>query len=100
MQVVVIGEFRLSPERMAEARPLMAKVIQATRAEDGCIQYNYAEDMLEPGHIRISEVWESQEHLTAHLSAPHMKVWIEERATLSLSGRVVTAYTASSSQSV
>lgn len=92
MPVAVIGQFRMPPEAMAAARPLMATVMLATRAEDGCIEYNYAEDVLDPGLIRVSEVWASREQLAAHLKTPHMTVWGEERAALGLSGRKITVY--------
>jgi quinol monooxygenase YgiN len=94
MAVVVIGQFRLPAERMDEARPLMRKVMEATRAEAGCTEYNFAEDVLDPGLIRISEVWESRDQLAAHVKAPHMAVWAEERAGLGLSGRMVTVFEA------
>jgi quinol monooxygenase YgiN len=90
--IVVVGQFRIPAERMAEARPLMAKVMVATRAEAGCIEYNYAEDLLDPGLIRVSEVWETREQLAAHLKTPHMAVWGEERMGLGLSGRAITVY--------
>lgn len=92
MAVAVIGQFRMPAENMAAARPLMRKVMEATRAEAGCIEYNYAEDVLDAGLIRVSEVWESREHLAAHLKTPHMAVWGEERAGLGLSGRQITVY--------
>ena len=92
MPVAVIGQFRIPAGNLAAARPLMIAVMQASRAEDGCIEYNYAEDLLEPGLIRVSEVWESREQLAAHLKTPHMAVWGEERAALGLSGRKITVY--------
>ncbi len=94
--ILVIGQFRMPPENMAQARPLMAKVMLATRDEAGCVEYNYAEDVLDPGLIRVSEVWESREQLTAHLQTPHMAVWGEERASLGLSGRAITVFEADS----
>ena len=100
MPVAVIGQFRMPPENMDAARPLMAKVMLATRAEAGCIEYNYAEDVLDPGLIRVSEVWESREQLAAHLKTPHMAVWGEERTALGLSGRQITVYEVSGSASL
>lgn len=96
MPVAVIGQFRMPPENMAATRPLMAKVMAATRAEQGCIEYNYAEDVLDPGLIRVSEVWESRDHLAAHLKTSHMATWGEERARLGLSDRKITVYEVSS----
>jgi quinol monooxygenase YgiN len=100
MAVAVIGQFRMPPENMDAARPLMRKVMEATRAEQGCIEYNYAEDVLDPGLIRVSELWESREQLMAHLATPHMAVWAAERAELGLSGRKITVYDAGNPQEV
>lgn len=94
MAIVVVGQFRIPAERMAEARPLMRKVMEATRAEAGCIEYNYAEDVLDPGLIRVSEVWESRAQLGGHLKTPHMADWGEERAGLGLTGRNITVFEA------
>ena len=94
MPIAIVGQFRIPPENLAAARPLMIAVMEASRAEAGCIEYNYAEDLLEPGLIRVSEVWESHEHLAAHFKSAHMQRWIEQRAGLGLSGRQVTGFTA------
>jgi quinol monooxygenase YgiN len=92
MPVAVIGHFRLPPERLEEARPAMARVIEATLAEDGCLAYSYAEDVREPGLIRVSEMWESREHLTAHFQTAHMLNWVEERKGLGLFDRQIAVY--------
>ena len=94
MPIAIVGQFRIPLENLAAARPLMIAVMEASRAEDGCVEYNYSEDLLEPGLIRVSEVWESREHLAAHFKSAHMQRWIEERAGLGLSGRQVTGFTA------
>jgi len=70
----------------------MARVIEATRAEPGCLAYSYAEDTLEPGLIRVTELWQSRAQLTAHFAAPHMARWVEERAALGLTDRQIAAY--------
>ncbi len=92
--ILVIGEFRFPPEKVSEAQAAMAKVIAATRAEQGCITYSYAEDVLEPGLFRISEQWTDRASLAVHFAAPHMAVWKQEREALGISGRQVTAYQA------
>ena len=94
MPIATVGQFRIPVENLAAARPLMIAVMQASRAEDGCIEYNYAEDLAEPGLIRVSEVWESREHLAAHFKSAHMQRWIAERADLGLTGRQVTGFAA------
>ena len=65
--VVIIGHFRLPVESLDAAREPMARVVMATRAEPGCIKYAYASEPGDPGLIHVSEVWESQAALDAHL---------------------------------
>ena len=92
--IVVVGQFRLPAARMDEARPVMAKVMLATRAEAGCVQYNYAEDVLDPGLIRVSELWQSRAQLAAHMQTPHMALWVLERAGLGLTERSISVFEA------
>ena len=92
--IVVVGQFRLPASRMDEARPAMAKVMLATRAEAGCVQYNYAEDVLDPGLIRVSELWQSRAQLAAHMQTPHMALWVQERAGLGLTERSISVFEA------
>lgn len=90
--IVVAGQFRFPAERMDEARPAMHKVITATRAEAGCMVYGYAEDVLDPGLIRVSELWQSRAQLDAHMQTEHMVTWQRTRAALGLSERRITVY--------
>jgi quinol monooxygenase YgiN len=92
--ILIQGTFRMPVEQLPAAREPMARVIAASRAEAGCHEYAYAEDLLEPGLIRVSERWESRAHLAAHFKAPHMARWIEERASLGLFDRQITLYEA------
>ncbi len=90
--VIVLGEFRFPPESRSAAQAVMERVVLATRGEAGSISYAYAEDVLDPGLFRITEIWESREALALHFDAQHMKDWQRERAELGLSGRAVKAY--------
>ena len=98
--LIVAGTFRLPLERRPAAREAMNRVIAASRAEDGCIAYSYAEDLLEPGLFRVSEAWESREALAAHFETPHMLAWRRERAELGMTDREVTAYTVSGEEAL
>ena len=89
--ILVSGRFRLPPERIAEARRAMAKVIAASLAEPGCLAYAYAEDVTEPGLFRVHEEWGSLEALRAHFAMPHMKEWQAVREPLGFHDREVKA---------
>ena len=90
--ILVSGRFRLPLERIAQARPAMAKVIAASLAEAGCRAYSYAEDLTDPGLFRVHEEWDSLEALRAHFAAPHMKEWQAVREALGFHDREVAAY--------
>lgn len=92
MTIVVGGHFRLKPADVEAVRPLMEAVLTATRAEDGCIVYSYAEDVLDPGFIRLFEIWRDMAALDAHNAAPHIAAWKEARAKFDVSERRVIAY--------
>lgn len=88
--IIVSGEFRFPPAQVANAREAMACVVAATRAENGCLGYSYAEDVLDPGLIRVFEKWESRAALDAHFATQHMADWKAEREAFGLSGRAIS----------
>ena len=47
-------------------------ILDAIRAEDGCIRYDYYFSEKDPNEILLIEAWESQQHQQIHLDQPHM----------------------------
>jgi len=90
--IAVLGTFRLPPESVEQARPLMRAVIEATLAEAGCRDYSYAEDLAEQGLFRVTELWDSRKALSAHFQTQHMRQWSEERAALGFFDRRISLY--------
>ncbi|MDB5469473.1 MAG: antibiotic biosynthesis monooxygenase [Caulobacter sp.] len=73
--VIVMGTVRVDPDAIERLRPAMAAMMAASRAEDGCLTYAYALDLLEPGLVRVSELWTDRASLQAHFQTPHMATW-------------------------
>lgn len=46
-------------------------LIEATRAEDGCIDYNLHNSTEDDNILVFVEKWESEEFLKSHLNQPH-----------------------------
>ena len=90
--ILIAGTVRFPAEAMPAARPVMARMVTETRAEDGCLQYAFAEDVLDPGLIHISELWRDAAALEAHRNAPHMAAWRAEGAGLGIHGRDLRFY--------
>lgn len=98
--IVIAAEFRFPVENLAKARAAMAVAIANSRAEDGCLLYAFAEDVLEPGLFRVSETWIDRAALDLHMTQPHFGTWRAAAADLGLSDRKVTIYTASASETL
>ncbi|NBC35844.1 antibiotic biosynthesis monooxygenase [Novosphingobium sp. FSY-8] len=90
--ILVLASFRIPAEHIARARDLIPAVVAETRAEDGCIAYDVAEDVLSPGLFRVSERWASEAALKAHLAAAHMAAWGAARAEMGMTERAVTVF--------
>lgn len=69
---VVTGYFTINPDLRAEAEAAIATCVAATLAEDGCIDYRYSADLIDPQRINLSEQWETQEAMDVHMTQPHM----------------------------
>ncbi|ODU70010.1 MAG: antibiotic biosynthesis monooxygenase [Novosphingobium sp. SCN 66-18] len=90
--ILVMGSFRLPAANFDKALPMMAKVIAATREEDGCILYAYSRDVADPEVIRVSEKWRDRAALDAHFKTAHMAAWAQERSELGLSDRDIRIF--------
>ena len=90
--LLVIGTFRLPPGTITQARPVMAQMVCASRAEAGCIDYSYAEDVLDAGLIHVREMWRDQAALDAHFAMPHLAQWRATWAELGIIDRDLQAY--------
>lgn len=47
-------------------------VLDAIRAEDGCIKYDYYLSEKDPNELLLVEQWESKQHQQIHITQPHM----------------------------
>ena len=99
-RVAVFGILRFPPERMADVRPHLQRLVQETYRHDGCLAYDVAEDLYEPGLIRFSELWPDSESLARHLKAPHIEPWRVAARACGLLERSFTAYEISGSRPV
>lgn len=92
MMLLLAGTIRFPADKIRDARDAMARMIEATRAEDGCEQYAFAEDVLDPGLIHISEVWRDQAALEKHGASAHMGVWRKAGRELGVGERNLKIY--------
>jgi quinol monooxygenase YgiN len=92
--IIVMGTVKLDPAKLADARPAMAKMVEASRAEAGCIAYAYAQDLLDPATMHVAEQWRDRAALTEHFATPHMAEWRGVMGSLGLTGRDLRVFEA------
>lgn len=70
LQVVALIPTR--PESRDAIVAGLAELVEATRAEEGCLSYTAYESGAEPGMMVTVESWRSQADLDAHMKTPHI----------------------------
>jgi quinol monooxygenase YgiN len=75
--LVLTAFIEVAPRDRETIQAALAKVIAATRAEDGCDDYGCYEDSQRPGRYVFVERWRDQAALDRHLRTPHMGAWME-----------------------
>lgn len=90
--LLIVGTVRLPAQNMEAARPIMRRMAEASRAEDGCIEYGYAEDVFDPGLIHVKEMWIDQAALDRHFASMHIAEWRAAWPSLGIGNRNLRVY--------
>lgn len=90
--LLIVGTVRLPPENLERAKPAMRAMVDASRAEAGCLEYGYAHDVFVPGLIHVKEQWSDQAALDAHFSSAHIQRWRDSWAELGIGDRDLRVY--------
>lgn len=92
LMLLIVGSIRLPPGRLPDARPIMKVMVDRSRAEDGCAEYGYAEDVLDPGLIHVKELWRDQAALDRHFASVHTAEWRSWWPSLGIKDRDLRVY--------
>lgn len=69
----IIGTVVAKPETREELREILSGFVASTRAEPGCINYDFHVDPADPCVFVFYENWRSKDDLDLHLASPHLK---------------------------
>ncbi|HUD30801.1 MAG TPA: putative quinol monooxygenase [Novosphingobium sp.] len=96
MRIIVAGWLRFAGDEKTCAEIIMggAEHIAGSRAEDGCVAYNWAVDPLDPGLMHVYEEWESEEALLRHFAHASYAAMRAHLGTYELTGFGVQIYSA------
>ncbi len=78
----------------------MAAMIEASRAEAGCLEYFYAEDVLDRGLIHVKERWIDRTALNEHFNSIHIAIWRATWPSIGIGERNLCLYEIGESQPI
>lgn len=71
--LTIVARIKARPEQDHLVKSELLKLIDITRAEKGCLQYDLHQDNSDPSVFMFYEHWESRELWQVHISAPHLQ---------------------------
>jgi quinol monooxygenase YgiN len=91
--LTVVAEMVAKPGKEAELERQMLALIEPTRKEEGCVQYDLHRNTEEPGRFVFYENWKSRELLDRHLQSPHLQAFASAARDLLREPMRVMTYT-------
>lgn len=79
--IVVTGEVHLAADESEEFAAGLEPLVTATRAEPGCVRYEFWRHRTEPGVFHVFEEWRDDEALDAHQHTDHYRAFVRALRT-------------------
>jgi quinol monooxygenase YgiN len=98
--LILAGSIRIAQGKREVALEPIRTMVEATRAEPGCLSYAFAFDVLDDHLVRIFEVFENEAALAAHRASQHMAAWRAAGQALGISDRDLSQYDVSGSRKI
>lgn len=77
-QVTVIARVRAKQGMGEELKNTLLGLIEPSRADEGCINYDLHQDSENPALFMFHENWTSIEALNNHLATPHLQAFVKK----------------------
>jgi quinol monooxygenase YgiN len=87
-QVTVVARVKAREGMEDRLREETEALIEPTRSEEGCLNYDLHQGTDDPSVLLFYENWRSQEDLDEHLEQPYLKEWMEKIGDLAEGGDV------------
>ena len=74
--LTIVARIEAKPDQIELVKSELIKLIEPTRAEAGCIQYDLHQDNNQPEVFLFYENWETRELWQAHMENEHLKAYM------------------------
>ena len=75
--LTIVANIRAKADKVELVKAELLKLIDTTRGEDGCVNYDLHQDNENPAHFLFYENWTSRELWQQHMGAPHLAAYLE-----------------------
>ena len=72
-KLTIVANIKANEDQIDLVKAELLKLIDTTRAEKGCINYDLHQDNENPSHFLFYENWESRDRWQAHMDNQHLK---------------------------
>lgn len=76
-QITVIARFKAKPEAVEKITEIILNLVRETRAEAGCLNYDFHRDLEDSTLFYMHENWRSKADLAAHFKTTHLEAVFE-----------------------
>jgi len=77
MNLTIVAKVEANADKVEFIKSELIKLIEPTRNEDGCLQYDLHQDNENPAVFIFYENWESREFWQNHMESSHLKAYME-----------------------
>lgn len=74
--LTIVANIKIKEDKVEFVKAELLKLIDVTRAEEGCIHYDLHQDNENQGHFLFYEKWESRELWQAHMGNKHLAEYV------------------------
>ena len=74
--LTIVAHVKVVGDKIDFVQAELEKLIDVTRAEKGCLQYDLHHDNEDPAHFMFYENWESHELWQAHMGNKHLQDYV------------------------
>ena len=71
--LTIVANITAKSDKIDLVKVGLEKLIDITRSEEGCLQYDLHQDNENPSHFMFYENWESRELWQKHMGVQHLK---------------------------
>lgn len=75
-KLTIVANIKAKPDKIELVKAELLKLINITRAEEGCINYDLHQDNDNPAHFLFYENWDSRALWQTHMGAPHLAAYM------------------------